>query len=63
MCPLDVRGNRGTVLRQQKHGLYNKYLYIMNVTMAQTATLHVKLNPVTDAKLKRLAADRQTSKG
>ena len=31
--------------------------------MAQTATLHVKLNPVTDAKLKRLAADRQTSKG
>ena len=31
--------------------------------MAQTATLHVKLNPATDAKLKRLAADRQTSKG
>jgi len=31
--------------------------------MAYSATLHVKLDPDTDACLKRLAARRQTSKG
>jgi len=31
--------------------------------MAQTATLHVKLDPETDSRLRRLAARRKTSKG